>query len=82
VTISANDGEGVLLTVHDDGPGVAPGQEEAIFERFVRSGGDDRAGSGLGLAIVKGFADAMQMPVSVQNAPAGGAVFTLVLERA
>lgn len=82
VTIAASVGEGVRLTVQDDGPGVPPGQEESIFERFVRAGGDDREGSGLGLAIVKGFADAMQMTVTVQNAATGGAVFALALERA
>lgn len=42
----------VGLTIADDGPGIAPGEEERIFERFRR----DRArsqGTGLGLAIVR-----------------------------
>ncbi len=39
------------LAVLDEGPGVAPGQERAVFERF-RRGLTDRPGTGLGLAIV------------------------------
>ncbi|WP_321164328.1 DUF4118 domain-containing protein [Sphingomonas sp. Root241] len=80
VTISARArGRTVWLAVHDDGAGVTPGDETRIFERFFRSGGDDRGGSGLGLAIVKGFADAMHMPIEVRNAADGGATFTLEL---
>ena len=54
-----------------------------IFDRFARGeGGDTRQGSGLGLAIVKGFADAMGMSVTIDDAPGGGACFTLVLPQA
>jgi two-component system, OmpR family, sensor kinase len=49
---------GVLrLWVRDDGPGVAPGDSERIFERFVKAS-DRRAGSGLGLSIVAAIAEA------------------------
>ncbi len=40
----------VLLTVADDGPGVEPGAEERVFERFVSY---DGGGSGLGLPIAR-----------------------------
>jgi two-component system, OmpR family, sensor histidine kinase TctE len=42
----------VTLEVTDEGPGVPPGQEEAVFQRFRRLN-VDAPGSGLGLAIVR-----------------------------
>nr|WP_238344977.1 HAMP domain-containing sensor histidine kinase [Actinopolymorpha cephalotaxi] len=52
-------GEGVLLTVTDDGPGVAPADRERVFDRFTRlddARARDDGGSGLGLAIVRELA--------------------------
>lgn len=46
-------GETVRVRVADDGPGVAPGDAERTFERFVTGGG---GGSGLGLAIARAVA--------------------------
>jgi signal transduction histidine kinase len=49
------------ITVDDDGPGIAPGDLERVFERFYRAdrGPQPQAGSGLGLAIVAELAAAM-----------------------
>jgi len=44
------------VEVHDDGPGMAPGDVERAFERFVSL--DGRGGSGLGLPIARGMARA------------------------
>lgn len=45
------------LEVLDDGPGLAPGEEDAVFQRFRRgSAGSGRQGSGLGLAIARDLA--------------------------
>lgn len=44
------EGDHVLITVSDQGPGVPPGEADAIFEPFHRR--DRRGGAGLGLAIV------------------------------
>jgi two-component system sensor histidine kinase KdpD len=81
VTIAAAPaGETVMLTVQDDGPGIPAHERARIFERFAQiEGGDRRGGSGLGLAIVRGFADAMGMAVSVDDAPEGGALFRLAM---
>lgn len=60
VEIGSDRGDEVVrLWVRDAGPGVPPGDEERIFERFarVRDGGNAR-GSGLGLAIVARIASA------------------------
>ncbi|WP_225009009.1 sensor histidine kinase [Novosphingobium percolationis] len=72
--------DAVLLSIVDDGPGVPEAERDRIFERFARAEGSDRtSGSGLGLAIVKGLSDAMGMTVSVDQAPGGGARFTLAM---
>lgn len=53
---SEDAGEGrFVLEVRDEGPGVATGQEQAVFERFV-SGRE--GGSGIGLALVRAVARA------------------------
>ena len=81
VTLGAHqDGDAILVTVSDDGPGVPAADRQRVFERFARVEGTDRTtGSGLGLAIVKGFADAMGMTISIGAAPGGGACFTLAI---
>jgi signal transduction histidine kinase len=71
-----------VVRVSDDGPGVPEADRERIFRRFWRrdrTKGDSR---GLGLAIVARVADAHDGTVDVDNAPGGGAVFTLRLRPA
>ena len=70
---------GVSLSVRDAGPGLPPGREATLFDRFARGEGDDRSGgTGLGLAIVKGFAEAMGLTVSAANRSDGpGADFSV-----
>ncbi|TWH85315.1 two-component system sensor histidine kinase KdpD [Novosphingobium taihuense] len=77
VTVAARDEGGrVVISVEDDGTGVAEAERALIFERFRRIEGSDRTdGSGLGLAIVKDFADAMGMDVEVGQGSSGGARF-------
>ena len=72
--------EAILLSVIDQGPGIAPGNEKRVFETFTRLEGSDRAkhGTGLGLAIVKGFAEAMGLTVEAgNNSEPHGARFTI-----
>jgi two-component system, OmpR family, sensor histidine kinase KdpD len=71
-------GEGVLVSVTDQGPGIDAAEQERIFEPFYR-GRNARAragtGSGLGLAIVKGFVEANGGSISVKSLPGQGTTF-------
>ena len=74
------DGDDVLLHVTDDGPGLAPGEEERIFDRFFKSEQSRAAGgSGLGLAIARTHARSLGGDLVAGNEPGHGARFTLRL---
>jgi signal transduction histidine kinase len=62
------EGDEVVLTVSDDGPGIDPAIRERLFERFVRGAGDRGGSTGLGLAIVKAVAEAHGGSVTVGDA--------------
>ncbi len=74
------DDDRVLVSVADDGPGLPPGREESLFEKFTR-GQDESAvaGVGLGLAIVRAIVEAHQGTVRAENRPEGGARFLIDL---
>ena len=71
----------VAITVRDTGPGIAPEQQEAIFDVFrqLDRASDKRGSLGLGLALARRFARLMDGDVTVQSRPGAGATFTLVL---
>ncbi|PMC76611.1 MULTISPECIES: ATP-binding protein [unclassified Brachybacterium] len=51
---SAQEGAGVRIDVHDEGPGIAREDRARVFERFQRGGSPDSSGgTGLGLAIAR-----------------------------
>jgi signal transduction histidine kinase len=74
-------GDTVNIAVIDNGPGIAPEDQERIFEEFVRLEGRAE-GLGLGLAIVKRIAELLETPIDVVSAPGEGARFVLHAERA
>jgi two-component system OmpR family sensor kinase len=77
-----DDGAGVTLTVRDHGPGLPTDENDLLFERFWRAEGgrkQGKAGAGLGLAIVAGIVAAHHGTVQADNAPGGGARFTVRL---
>ena len=71
------------FTVRDNGPGIAPGDQKHIFERFYRADAartrTDASGHGLGLAIAKSLADRCGYTIRVKSQPPNGAEFTLVV---
>ena len=84
VTGLRDDGDAVLLTVTDNGEGIAESLQPEIFGRFVRgdSSRSRAAGStGLGLAIVAAVTAAHDGRVSVRSNP-GRTVFTVRLPKA
>ncbi|MHA5048895.1 sensor histidine kinase [Streptomyces sp. SD15] len=74
----------VVLTVHDDGPGVPTEDAERIFERFVRlddARSRDHGGTGLGLAIARDLAHRHRGTLTLTPRTLG-ACFQLRLPRA
>ena len=73
----------VSVGVVDQGPGVPPWDRERIFEPFARLAGQRRSGggSGLGLAIARLLAARQDATLHVDDAPGGGAVFSVWLPR-
>jgi len=62
---------GMVVTVDDDGPGLAASMHDAVLQRGVRA--DEAApGSGLGLAIVNDLAEVYRGSISISRSPQGG----------
>jgi two-component system, OmpR family, sensor histidine kinase MprB len=77
VDVRVVDGE---VAVRDRGPGISDADLPHVFDRFYRAAAARQLpGSGLGLAIVKQVVEAHGGHVTVENAPDGGAVFTIQL---
>jgi signal transduction histidine kinase len=74
-----------IITVDDDGPGIAHGDLERVFERFYRAdrGPNRQMGSGLGLAIVAELAAAMGGTVRAESPVNGngGSRFVVTLRQ-
>lgn len=84
VTISAAaEGNGVLVTVDDSGPGVPVEDRRRIFERFRQARNTDRSrgGTGLGLAIAQAIVNDHGGRIWAEDAPGGGARFALWLPK-
>lgn len=79
---TAADATEVVVSVDDDGPGIAPGERESIFALRVRGEHTkSRPGTGIGLAIVKMIAERAGGRVRVSESPLGGARFEACLPR-
>ena len=70
----------IRLSVHDDGPGIAPTDLEAVFERAYR-GNPTGGGWGLGLANVRGIADLHGGRVWAERRPGCGTAVHVALPR-
>ena len=68
-----------LVTVADQGSGIALEDQERMFEKFERLGRTDAGGTGLGLYISRKLARAMGGDIHLDSAPGQGARFTLDL---
>ena len=78
----ADRGDDVVLTVDDDGPGIAESERERVVQRFVRldeARSRDDGGSGLGLSIVDEVVRAHGGSMSITQSPLGGARIQVTL---
>src|SRR5262249_1459960 len=72
----------VKLEVRDRGIGIAPAEQDKIFEKFYRCGDPlvhNTKGSGLGLSLVRHIAQAHGGNVSVESPPEKRTKFTIAL---
>ncbi|HEX7687673.1 MAG TPA: ATP-binding protein, partial [Burkholderiaceae bacterium] len=75
-------GEAVEVWVADTGPGLPPGREALIFEKFERGRRESATpGVGLGLAICRAIVGAHGGAIRGENRPGGGARFVFTLPR-
>ena len=76
------DGDRVVTTVEDEGPGVPPGDRERIFDKFTRLGDHltrPQQGVGLGLYIARRSIDELGGEIWCDERPGGGARFGFTL---
>lgn len=76
------EGKLALIELQDNGPGVPAELREAVFERFRQGESDARrshGGTGLGLAIAKDFIALHGGLIDLNEAPGGGALFSVHL---
>ena len=81
VTLSAEVvADQLSISVSDDGPGLPPGREEAVFQKFTRGERESATpGVGLGLTICRAIVESHQGKIVATNRPGGGAKFTFTL---
>lgn len=72
--------QNILVSVQDQGPGVAEVEQKRIFDKFYQADSSHKdEGNGLGLALVKRVVSLHNGSIDVENCPGGGCKFTVVL---
>jgi signal transduction histidine kinase len=72
-------GAQIRIEIEDNGRGVAPSDQERIFDLFRRSGKQDRPGEGIGLAHVRRLVRRMGGDINVRSDGMTGSVFSITL---
>ena len=76
---AARDDSMLVFSVADHGPGLVPGEENKVFEKFYRRPGTAPGGLGLGLPIARQLVEAHAGQIVAQNREEGGARFSIRL---
>lgn len=81
ITLSAScEGATMRVCVQDDGPGLPPGQEQKLFDKFSRGNSESTTpGVGLGLAICRSIVEAHGGVIRAANLRPHGAAFSFTL---
>jgi signal transduction histidine kinase len=77
-----DDPDGVRIDVADDGAGIAPDDQERIFDTFQQVGNPAAGaheGSGLGLGLARRFVELHGGSLTVESEPGRGSIFTVLL---
>ena len=67
-----------IISVEDNGKGFPDGEIDRVFDKFYRLSSKP-GGTGLGLSIAKGFVEAHGGTITLENAPLGGALFSITI---
>ena len=81
-SILSPDHSAIIVTLADDGIGIAPEHQDRIFDRFYRvdsSRTKETGGSGLGLSIARWIADQHEIKVMLKSAIDEGTTITLTI---
>lgn len=78
LTVSA-DGQELVVSVKDRGPGIPEAEQEAIFKPYARNDQSGQRGAGLGLALCRAIAEAHGGCLTLRRRTGGGSNFVLTL---
>jgi signal transduction histidine kinase len=82
VAVSSPNATAVRVTVRDRGPGIAPAEQQRIFDRFVRgAAAEGKGGLGIGLYLCRTIMERHGGAIGVDSTVGGGASFWIDLPR-
>jgi len=64
-----------VVSIEDNGIGIAPEHQENVFKAFMRVGDRDVPGTGLGLAVCKKIVESLGGTIWVKSVPGAGSIF-------